>query len=111
MEFTELTEEQLGEMQFAGGKGRKGNNPYGDLLLAVKDGKKVLVKLEEGRQIRHLRWALSQAAKRSGMKVEIKVLADQSGVVVSLPTETLAPPAEAGEPAPDAPAAGTRSRK
>ena len=111
MQFTELSEEQLGEMQFASGRERNGKNPYGDLLQAVNGGKKVLVKLEEGMQLRNLKWRLSQAAKRSGIKLDMKVLADKSGVVVSIPSEAQRPQTEAGDPNPETPAPGTRSRK
>ena len=111
MEFTELSEEQLGTMQFAKGRERTGKNPYGDLLQAVKDGKTILAKLEAGKQIKNLKWGLSQAAKRAGMKIDMKVPADQSGVVVSMlkaeqPTQT-----ENGEPQAEAPDVGPKPRK
>jgi len=111
MQFTEVSDEEVGQMQFESGRGRGGKNPYGDLLQAVKSGKKMRVTLEEGQQLKNLKWGLSQAAKRSGMKLDIKVLADKSGVVVSLATEIQPPQAEAGESGQEAPAAGARSRK
>ena len=106
MEFTELSEEELGAMQFASGRERKGKSPYDDPLKAVKEGKKVLVKLEPGKQIRHLKWGLSQAAKRSGIKLDMKVPADQSGVVVSVHVEAPVPHTEAGQTDPQVPACG-----
>src|SRR5579871_3054507 len=111
MQFTEVSEEELAQLQFAGSRGRAGKNPYGDLLEAVKSGKTVKVPLEAGKQIKNLKWGISQAAKKADMKVDIRVLADQSGVVVSC-TEALQPSqAEAGASDAEAPAAGARSRK
>jgi len=108
MQFTELSEEQLSEMQFVNGMKRNSKNPYGDLLQAVSGGKKVLIKLEAGKQLKNLKWCLSQAAKRSGTKLDIKVLADKSGVVVSLAS---AQPAEAADSGTNAPVASARPRK
>lgn len=111
MEFTELSEEELGKLKFANGRTRTGSNPYGALLEAVKSGKKIQVKLEEGKALKNLKWGLSQAAKKAELQIEIQVLADLSGVVVSMPTLAQPTQDEEGEPKPDAATVGSRSRK
>jgi hypothetical protein len=111
MQFTEVSDEEVEKMQFESGRGRGGKNPYGELLEAMKSGKKMRVNLAEGQQMKNLKWGLSQAAKREGVKLDIKVLADKSGVVVSVPAEVQPPQAEAGAPDPDAQTSGNRSRK
>jgi len=110
MEFTELSAEQVGTMQFAAGRERKGKDPYGGLLQAVKDGKTVLAKLEAGKQIKNLKWGISQAAKRAGMKIDMKVPTDQSGVVVSL-SATAPTVTENTAPTPEDSPTGQRPRK
>lgn len=111
MQFTEVTEEELGQLQFAsGGRSRNGKNPYGDLLEAIKGGKKVKVLLEEGKALKNLKWGLSQAAKKEGMKIDMRVLADSSGVVVSYAGTVQAPSAESDETKTETPTTGSRSR-
>lgn len=102
MQFKELTEEEASQLTFASGRQRTTNSPYADLLKAVKAGKKVLVELEKDKTMRHLKWGISQAAKRADIQIEMKVLDDQSGVVVSLVSGEHAP-----EPASDTAAAET----
>jgi hypothetical protein len=111
MDFKEVSEEEIGAMQFTSGRARNGKDPYGDLLQAVKSGRKVLVNLEEGKALKNLKWGLSQAAKKAEIKIEMKVLADKSGIVVSCSDAAQPPQAEAGETDTQAPTSGSRSRK
>ena len=61
--------------------------------------------------MKNLKWGLSQAAKKADIKLDIRVLADQSGVVVSIPVEAPPPQPEAGATEAETPTAGARSRK
>src|SRR5690242_4240255 len=92
VKFEELTEEEEQSLQYAAAGSRTSSNAYGELLEAVKAGKKVKVGLEGNQKVKNLKWNLSQAGKRANVKLEIKVLADQSGVVVSSPDAKPAPP-------------------
>ena len=111
MQFTEVSAEEIGQMEFAGRKERSGKNPYGDLLNAVKGGKTVKVPLPDGKQMKNLKWGITQAAKKADIEITIRVLFDQSGIVVAKAETTPSVQPEAETPGPEAPAAGTRSRK
>jgi hypothetical protein len=105
LDFKELTEEELGALQFESGRTRNGKKPYDDFLAAVKTGKKMLVKMAEGQALKNLKWGLSQAAKKAEIKLDIKVLTDKTGVVVSCPDAAQPSQAETGESNPEAPVA------
>jgi hypothetical protein len=80
VKFEELTEEQAGALEFDTSS-RGGSGTYDPLIAAVKAGKRVKVLLEGKQQMKNLKWAISGAAKRAGLKLDIRVLADKTGVV------------------------------
>ena len=49
MQFTEVSDEEVGQLQFDGSRARGGKNPYSEVLEAVKSGKKLRIPLEAGK--------------------------------------------------------------
>ncbi len=80
MEWNAISPEEVKSLQFATTNGK--DNPYAEILAAVEKGP-VRVKVPPDKKLQNLKWGLSRAIKRAGVKIAIATLADKSGVVLT----------------------------
>lgn len=119
MEWEEVPEEEVKKLKFMNRAGSNGGQ-YDSLMEAVKSGKNIKVKLDQGVSPKAMAQRLYTGAKSFGIEIKVRTLQDKTAVVVSyvkppepgpVPDKTpaqiaaTAPPAESGDPpAPEPPA-------
>lgn len=89
MEWQPLSPEEVKGLQFSSRTGNE--SPYKAILDAANKAP-VRVNASEQVNLQSLKWALSRAIKKAGLKIEIATLADKTGVVLTKVKEAAEPP-------------------